>query len=247
MQSSKEPWQQTRAEFHTGRNLHGSAVHPVLRGEESIGDKSGFFTTESEAHAAFYAHSEQRNETPDSGDIYAAEPPSNPLDLRVDRAGAERIVDHLAAEADRLNELYFDGDLERSPHRLMRDAERLKRALKREPLDGREIDSALREYAIDYNFFANGYDAGISAASLRQTVKDLGYDAFITLETDPSGVQRRVTVYVDRPYLVSHRAEVEAALLRGEDVPDAVMADYPDLVPSVQPAFRRADRTAVRR
>jgi hypothetical protein len=224
------PWKQTRASFHAGKNLHGSVADPRV-GRASPGDQSGFFTSAEESHADFYANSDQRNAEAGVGDIYAALPPVKPLDLRIDRDGVLNLVDVYLADATRLDTEYLDGRSTRSPGVFVRAAMRLEVSVAKGVTGGR-LDGMLRDAAIAHSAVTRTApvqegQSPFDTSYLNRAVAKLGYDAFITEETNPATQrQAKVTVYLERPALVSHREEVCRAVHRGEPVPALVKAEY---------------------
>lgn len=222
-------WKLSREEFHQGRNLHGSFADPEQGRTPEGGDQSGFFTTSRESHALFFANSEARNAVANQGDVYAALPPQHALDLAIDWVGVSQIAAWYRTEAEQRNEAYLDGLRPENPHRLVRAVHDLHALLPRG--SGAQIDSALRNCAIEYGKLAHP-ERGFDTTSLNQVIRSLGYDAYLTLETDPSSdppVRSLVTVYMDRPPLQSHRKEVEAAWARGDLSREEALSLYPDL------------------
>lgn len=225
---SKEPWEMTRAEFHKGRNLHGSFANPE-KGRAKTGDLSGFFTADTESHANFYANSDVANPEANKGDIYAAEPPKNPLDLRTDKAGIAKVAQAFETDATRLENDYLDGKTKKSPARMVGAVAELKRLVESGAPAG-QIDGAMRNVAIEHG---NLEGRSIDTSYYNKVLRDLGYDSFITQETNPATREPGlVTVYLDKPRIVSHRQAVEKALAEGKPVPSEVLKDYPELAAS---------------
>lgn len=223
--SELEPWQMTRAEFHQGKNLHGSAVPPSEA--KHIFDKTGFFTTAEESHADFYANSPEKNEVPNAGDIYAVEKPKKPLDLVSNPKSAAPIADSMQREAQRLEDDYLDGRINNNPAGFGRAVKELQQHVAQ---NDPRVRNALANADAEYNKFRTG--SFIEGDSLtRRLVKNQGYDAVLTKETNQATkLPADVTIYVDRPSsVVSHRQAVAQALEEGKPVPAKVLADYPDL------------------
>lgn len=241
------PWQLTRAEFHRGKNLHGSLEDPRLVPYDRVADRTGFFTTEEESHAHWFANSDMRNSVPNRGDVYAADPPERPLDLtdpEKRKEGLRAIIAVLEEMAQRMEDEFYMGTRERNPHRFVRAVERLRRVADNENALGEYIDSALRNAAIEHAIAERGDEAGFDTSLVNELLRRFGYDAMITRETNPvTGLKARVTIYVDRPPIISHREEVVKALARGDPVPEYVLADYPDVVRQYrQRTWRRKSR-----
>jgi hypothetical protein len=220
--SALEPWQQTRAEFHKGKNLHGSRFDPRL-GRSSAGD-SGFFTTTSLELADFYANSDTRNEDSNSGDIYAAAPPDKLFDLKVINNWGP-VVDAFLDEADRLEPSeppYFN--------EFFRKCMKLDSAYsQKEP--AKALLSLAYDAAMSHYKCMTG-EAGINVDFFPAVIKKLGYDSYTSTERVPmSGKTDEfdVVVYLERPELISHKEEVAKALAQGKPVPTNVLADYPEL------------------
>lgn len=215
---AKQPWEMTREEFHSTRNLHGSFADPRL-GRASHGDQGGFFTTESEIHAQWYAQSETRNAKPGGGNIYAAEPPKNPVDLR-DITEWETVVARFEQEVANLEEAGapYSGLFSKRVGAL-RDAYNV-------GADTREILSKAYDAALAHAK-TQGLDE-IDVSFFNKVIKSLGHDAWITTESIPNGTDTRfkTTVYVDRPGLVSHKEIVQQAHADGKPVPRHVLEEY---------------------
>lgn len=181
-----------------GKLFHGSYADPTL-GRASPGDESGFFTGDDFEGATFYARSAQRNEVPDAGTVYVADPPANLA--RLGTPEARPIVDRALAEA---RALYDSMDTEWSdfgrgfppPFGLRREIDRLATAT-----EARDVDSALRALAMEVSK-ARGAEGFGSTKDLSRWVREAGFDAFETVETAPGTTrQMRVVVYADRPPL----------------------------------------------
>lgn len=217
-----EPWQMTRAEFHAGRNLHGSP-QPELSGDfysPRGQDQRGFFTTTDEAYARHFAeNSPLRPLRPgDEPTIFVADPPQRPMDLRNNPVHRQAVLDAFESDIQRLNNLDF------TDAKKQRTLDNLNGAWKwtRDEVTGdKQLNSLLyveqlRGELLYGNTFASHLMSDVARVG--------GFDAIQTIEgASPT------TIYLETPKAVSHRQVVAQALHEGKPVPEAVRAEYPDL------------------
>lgn len=193
-----------------GRLFHGSAADPNL-GRASSGDESGFFTVEEPSVADFYANSDIRNAEGGKGRLYAADPPKRPLDYASDAKGMDALYQRFKRDADHLDDRYMNyGDV-KPPGSFVRAVDAIPGAIASG--DVKRIDSAFRNASMEHQRMTTGSFVG-AGGYLNKALKDEGYDAFVTLEKNPSlgpdAPYHRVVAYVDRPKLTSYQDYVRA-------------------------------------